>query len=615
MIDDLLNYSDSKGQHILWNKRNVLSIRKRTFEYGEFAVTALAKRVVDLTSFLPKDTPLEYRVKAIMQGVNAYSKCIVCGNNATISKSLSFKDPFFTKFCSSKSCLMHHMSKSRKFTSMSRKKYSIAKHRYQEKLANESKKIVDEYCKGSYTLLSHQDVVDYAKERISSRSRNGSIVPSSDLFNKHDIICSIIFYTSFIELRKSKSTKMLSLLERIYCLAKEISHRPTCKFCGGQVKFFNINHGYFDSCADCQEEKRRITMGRPTYASVVSSIDKTLYDVIDAPNGRLSGKKKFLKIRCKRCGHTTSINLHCGAMFTRVMGKELCKYCGKYASNNEKEVRHAVARILGSTKDILVNDRTTISPYELDIVVPHLKTAIEFNGIYWHNERAVKRQYHQLKTMLCEKVGYRLVHIFEDRWNFNKRLCIGMLRRALNRIKIIDPFDCIVAIGSSTSRIEKFMKKYTFDFSHSKKNSMFVQFYYKSHLAACIEFYISKKKVIFKRIAQLNNFAIVNLVDRACSCMDRDIELNVPHDFYKAEDFASQGFVFKKYVPSTGRWLFYSKSKDIAKIKSNPSKHLKKYDSSKSFEDNLLANNFARVYDSGTIVLERHIANAFDDSH
>ena len=141
MIDDLLNYSDSKGQHILWKKRNVLSIRKRAFEYGEFSVTALAKRVVDSTSFLPKDTPLEYRVKAIMQGVNAYSKCIVCGNNATISKSLSFKDTFFTKFCSSKSCLTYHMSKSRKFTSTSRKKYSIAKHRYQEKLVNESKKI------------------------------------------------------------------------------------------------------------------------------------------------------------------------------------------------------------------------------------------------------------------------------------------------------------------------------------------------------------------------------------------------------------------------------------------------------------------------------------------
>ena len=81
MIDDLLNYSDSKGQHNLWKKRNVLSIRKRAFEYGEFSGTALAKRVVDLTSFLPKDTPLEYRVKAIMQGVNAYSKCIVCENN------------------------------------------------------------------------------------------------------------------------------------------------------------------------------------------------------------------------------------------------------------------------------------------------------------------------------------------------------------------------------------------------------------------------------------------------------------------------------------------------------------------------------------------------------
>ena len=187
---------------------------------------------------------------------------------------------------------------------------------------------------------------------------------------------------------------MLSLPERIYCLLNSIESKQRCKFCNGEVKFINMSHGYYDSCADCQEEKRRLTMGRPTYASVISSIDRDQYEVIDAPDGKISGKKTHLVVKCRRCGTTTKISLSCGAMFTRVMGKSLCKHCDKYASGDERAVRAAVKKIIGCKEEILLNDHTTITPYELDIAVPSLRVAVEFNGIYWHNDAAVKKSYH-----------------------------------------------------------------------------------------------------------------------------------------------------------------------------------------------------------------------------
>ena len=54
--------------------------------------------------------------------------------------------------------------------------------------------------------------------------------------------------------------------------------------------------------------------------------------------------------------------------------------------------------------DLIENDRQLSKPYELDIVIPELKLAIEFNSTYWHSEQAGKdKNYHLNKTIECEK--------------------------------------------------------------------------------------------------------------------------------------------------------------------------------------------------------------------
>ncbi|MBR4316364.1 MAG: hypothetical protein IKP65_05310 [Alphaproteobacteria bacterium] len=62
--------------------------------------------------------------------------------------------------------------------------------------------------------------------------------------------------------------------------------------------------------------------------------------------------------------------------------------------------------------DIIENDKTMIKPYELDIYIPEKQVAIEFDGIYWHNEENKPKNYHLMKTELCEEKGIHLIHIF-----------------------------------------------------------------------------------------------------------------------------------------------------------------------------------------------------------
>ena len=67
-----------------------------------------------------------------------------------------------------------------------------------------------------------------------------------------------------------------------------------------------------------------------------------------------------------------------------------------------------------STTLVVESDRTVIKPFELDIYLPELKLAIEFNGNYWHSELNGKdSKYHLDKTTKCMEQGIHLIHIWE----------------------------------------------------------------------------------------------------------------------------------------------------------------------------------------------------------
>ena len=70
-----------------------------------------------------------------------------------------------------------------------------------------------------------------------------------------------------------------------------------------------------------------------------------------------------------------------------------------------------------------------IKPYELDICIPELKLALEFNGNYWHSDAPAL--YHLKKTQLCNEKGYRLIHIWENEWDDNKAEICSKLEKIL----------------------------------------------------------------------------------------------------------------------------------------------------------------------------------------
>ena len=96
-----------------------------------------------------------------------------------------------------------------------------------------------------------------------------------------------------------------------------------------------------------------------------------------------------------------------------------CSKCGKGKNISKSEIE--VADFVKSLNlEILTSKRNIIKPYELDIFIPSLNKAIEFNGTYWHythsNKNCKPKGYHAMKSNLCKEKGIKLLHIREDLW-------------------------------------------------------------------------------------------------------------------------------------------------------------------------------------------------------
>lgn len=131
-----------------------------------------------------------------------------------------------------------------------------------------------------------------------------------------------------------------------------------------------------------------------------------------------------------------------------------CPYCHPmHDSMTEKEIANVLRKYC---PDIIVHDRKSISPQELDILIPEKKIAIEYNGLYWHSEKQGKQPlYHYNKWKQCKDNGIQLIQIWEDDWETHHDIVLSALFHKLSIShdeKIGARKTTISSIGNDTAR-------------------------------------------------------------------------------------------------------------------------------------------------------------------
>lgn len=273
----------------------------------------------------------------------------------------------------------------------------------------------------------------------------------------------------------------------------------------------------------------------------------------------------------------------------------------KGVSSGEREVKSFIEdlgiKVSNKNRGILE------SKNELDIVIEDYKLAIEYNGVIWHSEGRTGRDkdYHIKKTNQSEDKGYKLLQIYDVEWNnpIKKEIWKSIIKENLNLNRSIKDYKFIIKEISLKDIKSFFNKNHIHGYSKASKHYGLIV---NNKIMSCMS--IQEKNSIYyiKRFTDIINYNI-----------DNSFDLFIKHIsiknliYYKDRRFSSilDNTEKYKYDILEPNWKGYYVKEYILKNKEyftnkTLNKNIK-YNKKLSIFDNMLANGYDRIWDSGNI--------------
>ena len=325
---------------------------------------------------------------------------------------------------------------------------------------------------------------------------------------------------------------------------------------------------------------------------------------------------RIFKWKCLECGKEfeAPIDENFKVRFKRSARCPDCHPCiNEGTSDNEKEI----ANFIELYSNIKQNDRTAIYPFEIDILVPSKKLAIEYNGLYWHTEENGKdKNYHLHKTKECEKQGIQLIHIFEDEWLYKQDIVKSRLK---NLLGVYDnkcyARQCEVKEVSSSEAFDFQNANHIQGAVNSKVN---LGLYYKDKLVSLMTF--SKPRFDKKHEWELVRFCnkcgwhIPGAASKLLTHFEREykpknIVSYADRCWSKGNLYKRLGFELDHISPPD---YFYFKRKDgfhresrVKYQKHKLPKLLQNFDNALTESENMFNNQYFRIWNCGNLVFEK----------
>lgn len=555
-------------------KINTAIIRRDTFKQS-----VLYQEIKNATPCLSDsdDITLRERIFYIQNNLDTQIKCKVCKCKLNMKVTGDYPNTCFKctrKYYKYKSC-------------------SATKKKNAKTLYN---KLKSKYDNNQYELLDETTILQFIEERckLTHYGEKHTFVNEKIKKNNVDMLLSILSYT---EKYKKVDFDNISWSERFYLFTHK-TPTPKCKSCKSEyVKYINIKLGYTNYC----KNTCRHTYFMDTVNQEILNQD---FELVSDTTGGLKGSTFSLK--CKKCNKLVDRQLtngrwksiHCSGCFGEI---------GK--SKGEKEVGSFIASL---NLEFEENNKTIINPKELDIFIPSKNLAIEFNGIYWHCDFFLDKNYHLEKTNMCKEQGVQLIHILETEWNENADIVKSIIK---SKLGIYDTR--IFARQCKLKIVTKEHKKSFLNDNHIQGNdnsSIYYGLYYNDELVSLMSF--GKRKICRSeseweliRFCSKKNYQIVGSASKLLSHFEKennikklktyaDLRYSFSPDFY-----LKLGFTLK-HISKPNYW--YSKNNTILHRvnfqKHKLSKKLQKFDPKLTEYENMVIDGYRRIWDCGNYV-------------
>ena len=296
---------------------------------------------------------------------------------------------------------------------------------------------------------------------------------------------------------------------------------------------------------------------------------------------------------------------------------EICTICNpidNHQSNKENQLFKFIRE--NYNNKIIKSDRKILSGKELDIYLPDLNLAFEFNGLYWHNELNKENKYHLMKTNLCENKNIQLIHIWEDNWLYKQEIVKSMILNKLGKTKNkIMARKCEIKEIDNNKLIRQFLdENHLQGFVGSKIK---IGLFYDNELVSIMTF--GKKRIAMgNRINNDGEYEMLRFCNKlntqiiggASKILSYFIKTYQPKSILSFADRRySIGNLYKKlgfeYIGNSKPNYWYFKTNKLKKYhRFNFRKDIlvkAGYDSNKTEKQIMSENNYYHIYDSGNL--------------
>lgn len=328
-------------------------------------------------------------------------------------------------------------------------------------------------------------------------------------------------------------------------------------------------------------------------------------------NNPLAKYDRILKWKCLDC------NTEFEAYYAN--GQLPICHCKKDKHGMQSEVFNYIKGLLSNDVEIKQDCRKIIAPLELDIYIPSLNLAFEFNGKFWHSETYnPDKNYHLNKTKLCEDKNIKLIHIFEWEWSNKQELVKQRIKNALGKTnKRIFARNCIV------KTLEKKISDNFIKANHLQElcsnDSIRLGLYYKNELVGVMTFGKPRfnKNYDWELLRFCSNKTIVGGASKLLKYFERNYNpknlISYANRCWSSKnDNVYSKIGFKLIDESKPGYIYVSKHGDVVLTRYQCQKHRLKdllgadvYNETLTESDNMLNAGFLKVYDCGQLVFEK----------
>lgn len=277
--------------------------------------------------------------------------------------------------------------------------------------------------------------------------------------------------------------------------------------------------------------------------------------------------------------------------------------------------------------EVLMDNRKFISPKELDIVVPELKFAIEYDGLLYHSfgystqakwdtwqSESNEKFNHIIKTNLCEEQGIQLFHIFENEWlDPNKQeIWKSMILNKIGRSKKV------YARKTEIQEVQERDKNEFLSTNHIQgtcSSRMNLGLIHENELVALMTFGRSRfnKKHEYELLRFCNKRGY-SVIGGASKLFKHFLKEYKPKSIISyANRRWSQGNLYENlgfsYIGTTDPNYFYFQEDGLLHSRQKFQKHmledlLQAYDPSLTESQNMYNNGYRKIYDCGNLAYE-----------